>query len=52
MSPSYGGLQRRPPLRGKKCFGVSVFDFRLPRPESKSRFIGNARIPGFYAEAE
>lgn len=32
--------------RGKKCFGVSVFDFRLPKAESKSRFIGYAKIPG------
>lgn len=32
--------------RGKKCFGVSVFDFRLPKEESKSRFVGYARIPG------
>jgi hypothetical protein len=32
--------------RGKKCFGVSVFDFRLPKAGSKSRFVGYARIPG------
>jgi len=32
--------------RGKKQFGVSVFDFRLPARESKSRFVGYARIPG------
>jgi hypothetical protein len=32
--------------RGKKCFGVSVFDFRLPKEESKSRFVGYARVPG------
>jgi len=32
--------------RGEKCFGVSVFDFCLPAKESKSRFIGYARIPG------
>lgn len=32
--------------RGKKCFGVSVFDFRLPRAESKSRFAGYGPIPG------
>ena len=32
--------------RGKKCFGVSVFDFRLPKPGAKGRFIGYARIPG------
>jgi hypothetical protein len=32
--------------RGKKCFGVSVFDFRLPKEESRSRFIGHAGVPG------
>jgi NlpC/P60 family len=32
--------------RGKKCYGVSVFDFYLPKPESKSKFLGYARIPG------
>lgn len=32
--------------RGKKCYGVSVFDFRLPKAGSKSRFIGYASIPG------
>ena len=32
--------------RGKKCFGVSVFDFRLPKEESRSRFVGFAKIPG------
>jgi len=32
--------------RGKKYFGVSVFEFRLPAEESKSTFIGYARIPG------
>lgn len=32
--------------RGKKCYGVSVFDFRLPKPESKSKFLGYAKVPG------
>jgi len=32
--------------RGKKCYGVSVFDFRLPKAESKSKFLGYARVPG------
>lgn len=32
--------------RGKKCFGVSVFDFRLPKEGAKGRFVGYARIPG------
>ncbi len=32
--------------RDKRRDGVSVFDFRLPKPGSKSRFIGYARIPG------
>jgi len=31
---------------GKKRRGVSVFDFRLPRPHSKSKFVGYASIPG------
>ncbi len=31
--------------RGKKCYGVSVFDFRLPKAGTKSRFIGYASIP-------
>ncbi len=30
---------------GQRMSGISVFDFRLPRPESPSRFIGYARIP-------
>ncbi len=31
---------------GKKRRGVSVFDFRLPRPDSKAKFVGFASIPG------
>ena len=34
--------------RGKKMFGVSVFDFTIPKPNGKnpaSRFIGYAKIP-------
>jgi hypothetical protein len=31
---------------GKKRRGVSVFDFRLPRAGSKSKFVGYASIPG------
>jgi len=31
---------------GKKRRGVSVFDFRLPRPGSKAKFVGYASIPG------
>ncbi len=34
---SYNGKERR---------GVSVFDFRLPRPDSKAKFVGYASIPG------
>lgn len=33
----YNGSRRR---------GVSVFDFRLPRPGSKAKFVGYASIPG------
>lgn len=32
--------------RGKKYFGVSVFEFRMPGPTSKSNFLGYASIPG------
>jgi hypothetical protein len=31
---------------GKKRRGVSIFDFRLPRPDSKAKFVGYASIPG------
>ena len=34
--------------RGKRMFGVSVFDFTIPKPNAKnpaSRFIGYAKIP-------
>ncbi|MDX1345628.1 MAG: NlpC/P60 family protein [Sedimenticolaceae bacterium] len=31
---------------GKKRRGVSVFDFRLPRADSKAKFVGYASIPG------
>jgi peptidoglycan DL-endopeptidase CwlO len=31
---------------GKQRFGVSVFDFKLPRAESKSRFVGFGQLPG------
>lgn len=32
--------------KGRKVYGVSVFDFQLPRPSSGSRFIGYSCIPG------
>ena len=38
--------------RGKKCYGVSVFDFRLPSPDSRSRFIGFASIPDLPSAAK
>jgi len=38
--------------RGKTIHGVSVFDWTLPKPESDSRFVGYARIPGFSAPEE
>lgn len=31
---------------GKKMYGVSVFDFKTPREESRGEFIGFASIPG------
>lgn len=30
---------------GKQRFGVSVFDFKLPKTESKSRFVGFGQLP-------
>jgi len=30
---------------GKQRFGVSVFDFKIPRTESKSRFVGFGQLP-------
>ena len=30
---------------GKQRYGVSVFDFKLPRTESKSRFVGYGQLP-------
>lgn len=32
--------------RGKKIHGVSVFDWKLPSPRSKSKFVGYAPVPG------
>jgi hypothetical protein len=32
--------------RGKPMRGVSVFSFRLPRPESRSKFEGYGPVPG------
>lgn len=32
--------------QGKKMWGVSVFDFNLPRHDSKSQFLGYGCIPG------
>ncbi len=33
-------------FEGKSRYGVSVFDFTLPRPDSTSRFIGYGPPPG------
>lgn len=33
------------PYQGKRMWGVSVFDFRLPPPAAKSRFVGYGCIP-------
>jgi cell wall-associated NlpC family hydrolase len=33
--------------RGNKMWGVSVFDFKLPAPNSKSHFIGYSCIPNY-----
>ena len=32
--------------QGKPMCGVSVFDFKLPRPGSRSRFVAYSCIPG------
>ncbi len=32
--------------RGKKIHGVSVFDFKVPSAESKSRFVAFGSVPG------
>ncbi|MGJ8633101.1 MAG: C40 family peptidase [Luteolibacter sp.] len=36
--------------RGKKCEGFGVYDFRIPRPGSKSRIVGYGTPPGLIAE--
>jgi len=30
---------------GKKMWGVSVFDFELPKPNSAAKFIGYSCVP-------
>src|SRR5262249_27022227 len=30
---------------GKKCYGVSVFDFKTTKAESKARFVGFGQLP-------
>lgn len=37
---------------GESRHGVSVFDFKLPRPEEKARFEGYGPIPGMFTTAE
>lgn len=34
-------------FRGKRINGVSVFDWKIPSPESKSKFVAFGPIPGF-----
>ena len=36
------------PYNGKRRRGVSVFEFRLPKPEKKSKFEGYGPIPGMF----
>ena len=36
--------------RGKRIHGVSVFDFRIPKPDSRSRLVGFASVPGLRGE--
>ncbi|MBA2649084.1 MAG: C40 family peptidase [Legionella sp.] len=37
--------------QGRQIFGVSVFDFKLPSPNSKSKFLGYSCIPNFSCDA-
>jgi hypothetical protein len=30
---------------GKQCYGVSVFDFSVPKAESNSKFVGYGQLP-------
>jgi hypothetical protein len=43
--PVMWGASDGRPYAGKQRFGVSVFDFKLPRLESKSRFVGFGQLP-------
>ncbi|MBU0500742.1 MAG: C40 family peptidase [Gammaproteobacteria bacterium] len=38
--------------QGESRHGVSVFDFKLPRPKGKARFEGYGPIPGMFTTAE
>tara|TARA_R110002096_G_scaffold424053_2_gene631700 strand:- start:1235 stop:1975 length:741 start_codon:yes stop_codon:yes gene_type:complete len=38
--------------RGKRINGVSVFDWRVPPPESSSKFVGYGPVPGLIDESD
>lgn len=38
--------------KGRKIYGVSVFDFKLPAPNSKSKFLGYSCTPGINCAIE
>jgi cell wall-associated NlpC family hydrolase len=45
-APVMAGASDGRRYRGVKRNGVSVFDFTLPKPGSRARFVGYARVPG------
>jgi cell wall-associated NlpC family hydrolase len=44
-NPVMWGASDGRPYGGKSRYGVSVFEFRLPKAESKSRFVGFGQLP-------
>ena len=44
--PLMAGASDGRTYKGRKIYGVSVFDFQLPNPNSKSRFFGYSCTPG------
>ncbi|MDB6069563.1 MAG: spr [Verrucomicrobiales bacterium] len=45
-NPLMFGASNGRPYQGKRQNGVSVFDFRIPKPEGKPRFVGYGPPPG------
>lgn len=44
--PVMFGASNGRPFRGKSQNGVSVFDFKMPKSDGKTRFVGYGAIPG------